>query len=69
MASGSTLVHKSDLHIFKKDYVAPARVPKLAAKPSINLPSDFLSGLPDSRKRTKAKRLSLLSKGKTEAKL
>ena len=61
--------HKSDLQIFKKDYVAPARVPKLAAKPSINLPSDFLSGLPDSRKRTKAKRLSLLSKGKTEAKL
>ena len=61
--------HKSDLHIFKKDYVAPARVPKLAAKPSINLPTDFLSGLPDSRKRTKAKRLSMLSKGKTEAKL
>ena len=61
--------HKSDLHIFKKDYVAPARVPKLAAKPSINLPSDFLTGLPNSRKRTKAKRLTMIAKGKMESKI
>ena len=61
--------HKSDLHIFKKDYVAPARVPKLAAKPSINLPSDFLTALPNSRKRTKAKRLTMIAKGKMESKI
>ena len=61
--------HKSDLHIFRKDYVAPARVPKLAAKPSINLPSDFLTGLPNSRKRTKAKRLTMIAKGKMESKI
>ena len=61
--------HKSDLYIFRKDYVAPARVPKLAAKPSINLPSDFLTGLPNSRKRTKAKRLTMIAKGKMESKI
>ena len=61
--------YKPDLAIFKKDYVAPPRVVKAAAKPNINLPSDFLAGLPNSRKRTKAKRLSMISKGKTESRL
>ncbi len=60
---------RSDLVIFKKDYVAPPRVAKISAKPSINLPSDFLTNLPASRKKTKAKRLSMITKGKTEAKL
>ena len=36
---------------------------------NINLPSDFLECLPASRKKTKAKRLSMLSKGKMESKL
>ena len=61
--------HRPELKIFKKNYVAPPRVPKLAARPSINLPDGFLSGLPISRKRTKAKRLNMISKGKTESKL
>ena len=61
--------HRPELSIFKKDYVAPPRIPKLSAKPSINLPSDFLSGLPTSRKRTKAKRLTMIAKGKMESKL
>ena len=60
---------KPEIPIFKKDYVAPPRVPKISAKPTINLPSDFLTDLPVSRKKTKAKRLSMISKGKTEAKL
>ena len=61
--------HRPDLNTFKKDYVAPPRTPKLSARPSINLPSDFLSGLPTSRKRTKAKRLTMIAKGKMESKL
>jgi hypothetical protein len=61
--------HKPDLKIFKKDYVAPPRVPKIDEKPSISLPSDFLKDLPVSRKKTKAKRLAIISKGKTESKL
>jgi hypothetical protein len=60
---------RPDLKIFKKDYVAPPRVAKISAKPTINLPSDFLTNLPVSRKKTKAKRLSMITKGKTEAKL
>jgi hypothetical protein len=61
--------YKADLKIFKKDYVAPPRVPKIDEKPSISLPSDFLEGLPVSRKKTKAKRLAIISKGKNESKL
>ena len=49
--------------------MAPPRTPKLSARPSINLPSDFLSGFPTSRKRTKAKRLTMIAKGKMESKL
>lgn len=60
---------RSDLVIFKKDYLAPPRIAKISAKPSIALPADFLTGLPSSRKKTKAKRLTMISKGKTEAKL
>ena len=58
--------YKSDLKIFKKDYVAPPRVTKIEAKPMINLPSDFLADLPASRKKIKAKRLSMINKGKLE---
>lgn len=61
--------HRPDLKIFKKDYVPPPRVVKIDAKPSISLPSDFLEGLPVSRKKTKAKRLTMISKGKLETKL
>jgi hypothetical protein len=61
--------YKPDLKIFKKDYVAPPKIPKIDQKPSIALPSDFLEGLPVSRKKTKAKRLAMISKGKAEVKL
>ena len=61
--------YKPELKIFAKDYVAPPRVVKIDSKPSIALPSDFLEGLPDSRRKTKAKRLTMISKGKAEAKL
>lgn len=61
--------YRPDLKIFKKDYVAPPRILKQEAKPSISLPSDFLKDLPASRKKTKAKRLSMISKGKLEGKL
>jgi len=61
--------HRPDLPIFKKDYVAPPRIVKMADQFNINLPSDFLESLPASRKKTKAKRLSMLSKGKMESKL
>lgn len=47
----------------------PPRVLKADAKPTISLPSDFLDDLPASRKKTKAKRLNMISKGKQEAKL
>jgi hypothetical protein len=60
---------KPDLKIFKKSYVPPPRVLKADAKPTISLPSDFLDDLPASRKKTKAKRLNMISKGKQEAKL
>ena len=60
---------RPEIAIFKKDYLAPPRIPKLSAKPSIALPADFLTDLPVSRKKTKAKRLTMISKGKTEAKL
>ena len=48
--------------------MAPPRVTKIEAKPMINLPSDFLADLPASRKKTKAKRLSMINKGKLEGK-
>ena len=35
----------------------------------INLPNDFLTNLPASRKKTKAKRLSMINKGKIEGKV
>jgi hypothetical protein len=41
----------------------------MADQYNINLPSDFLDSLPASRKKTKAKRLTMLSKGKMESKL
>jgi hypothetical protein len=49
--------------------VAPPRVTKIQAKPMINLPNDFLTNLPASRKKTKAKRLSMINKGKIEGKV
>ena len=61
--------YSPDLKIFKKDYVAPSRVLKADDTPNIALPSDFLDNLPPSRKKTKAKRLTMLSKGKKEAQL
>ena len=61
--------YSPDLKIFKKDYVAPPRVLKAEDTPNIALPSDFLDNLPPSRKKTKAKRLTMLSKGKKEAQL
>lgn len=61
--------HRPDHSIFGKGYVPPPRSKKLDMQPSIQLPSDFLDGLPASRKVTKAKRLTMISKGKTEAKL
>ena len=61
--------YRPELKIFKKDYVAPPRIIKQQAKPSISLPGDFLKDLPASRKKTKAKRLSMISKGKLEGKL
>jgi len=61
--------YSPDLKIFKKDYVAPPRVLKAEDTPNIALPSDFLDDLPPSRKKTKAKRLTMLSKGKKEAQL
>ena len=48
--------------------MAPPRVTKIEAKPMISLPSDFLADLPASRKKTKAKRLSMINKGKLEGK-
>jgi hypothetical protein len=61
--------YKPDLKIFRKDYVAPPRVVKAEDKPNIALPSDFLDNLPPSRKKTKAKRLTLISKGKKEGQI
>ena len=61
--------YRSDLKIFKKDYVAPPRVVKSEDKPNIALPSDFLDNLPPTRKKTKAKRLTLISKGKKEGQI
>jgi hypothetical protein len=54
--------YKPDLKIFKKDYVAPPKIPNINQKPLIALPSDFLEGLPVSRKKAKAKRLAMISR-------
>jgi hypothetical protein len=61
--------YRADLKIFKKDYVAPPRVVKAEDKPNIALPSDFLDNLPPTRKKTKAKRLTMISKGKKEGQI
>ena len=49
--------------------MAPPRVVKAEDKPNIALPSDFLDNLPASRKKTKAKRLTMISKGKKEGQI
>ena len=56
------------LDIFKKSYVAPPRIEKIASNIKVELPEDFLADLPASRKKVKHRRLSMLSKGKDEAK-
>jgi hypothetical protein len=56
------------LDIFKKSYVAPPRQEKFVSNVKVELPDDFLDGLPASRKKVKHRRLGMLSKGKEQAK-
>ena len=46
--------------IFKKSYVPPPRIERIENKAKVSLPTDFLEGLPVSRKKHKVRRLGFL---------
>jgi len=54
--------------IFKKSYVPPPRVVKVADNVQVDYPDDFFEDLPPSRKKGKHRRVGLIAKGKEEAK-
>lgn len=58
-----------DCVIFKKSYVAPPRVAPIKDESKVALPHDFMKDLPVPKRRTKQKRLKMISKGKDEIKV
>ena len=46
--------------IFKKSYLPPPRIERIENKAKVSLPTDFLEGLPVSRKKHKVRRLGFL---------
>jgi len=59
--------HIVNCHIFKKGYLPPPKASKISVNSKLEMPKDFMEGLPPSRKKVKAKRLQLITKGKLES--
>ena len=57
------------LEYFKKGYVPPPKVAALSNLTKVDLPEDFLDGLPASKRKVKVRRLRMMSNSKTEGKM
>ena len=49
--------HVPDSEIFKKNYLPPPKANKISVNSKLEMPKDFMEGLPPSRRKVKAKRL------------
>lgn len=61
--------HKPEDEVFQKGYVPPPRKNKLSEIESIELPVDFLNGLPQSRSKVKRRRLDIVGEGLSKQKV
>ena len=57
------------LPYFKKGYVPPPKNTQAASVTKVQLPENFLEGLPNSKRKVKIRKLALLSKSKEDGKL
>ena len=57
------------LEYFKKGYVPPPKVAALSNLTKVDLPEDFLDGLPASKRKMKVRRLRMMINSKTEGKI
>ena len=61
--------YKPDLPYFQKGYVPPAKVGSIQQLSKVELPESFLEGLPESKRKVKARHLKLFTRSKTDAKV
>jgi hypothetical protein len=61
--------YKPDLPYFQKGYVPPAKVGSIQQFSKVELPESFLEGLPESKRKVKARHLKLITGSKTDAKV
>jgi len=57
------------LEYFKKGYVPPPKVTALSNLTKVELPENFLEGLPTSKRKVKARRLHMIAHSRTEGKM
>ena len=57
------------LEYFKKGYVPPPKVAALSNLTKVDLPEDFLDGLPASKRKMKFRKLRMMTNSKTEGKM
>lgn len=60
---------KPDDEIFKKDYVPPPRIEKIADAKTVNFPMELFKGLPESRSKSKQCRLKLIGEATGEGRI
>ena len=57
------------LAYFQKGYVPPSKVTSVSALAKVDLPENFLEGLPQSKRKVKAKHLKMITGSKSEGKM
>jgi hypothetical protein len=57
------------LPYFKKGYVPPSKATLVQAQAKVELPENFLEGLPSSRRKVKARNLKMITHSKVEGKI
>ena len=61
--------YNPNLPYFQKSYVPPSKVSSVQALAKVELPENFLEGLPSSRRKVKAKHLKMITNSRVDGKM